>query len=301
MDLRQLQAFVSIAELRNFTKAAERLYIAQPALGLKIRKLEEELGQQLFVRHSRGVVLTEAGQFLLPDAHALILEAMRLKQAVRDFSSPPRGRVAIGLPPNSMCELSASIAKRALDEFPEVSLNFVEGLSHTLEEWLDEGRLDIACVFNDPDEASRPGQDLHEEPFVFVGNSEAMGYKTEPIELVDALSHPLVVPAIPHRLRALLDHKARELGVELNIRFEVQSGSLMNALIAQKVGYSILPASVVRSWVERGELAIQPIADPGWTCMLRLVWSKNGNLSSAMRAIAMLISNIGWDEQLKQG
>ena len=59
MDLRRLQAFVAIAELKNFTKAAELPHIAQPALGRKIRKLEEDLEQQLFVRHSRGVMMTE--------------------------------------------------------------------------------------------------------------------------------------------------------------------------------------------------------------------------------------------------
>ena len=88
MDLRRLQAFVAIAELKNFTKAAELLHIAQPALGLKIRKLEEDLEQQLFVRHSRGVMMTEAGKFLLPQA-AMLAQASALKQVMRDFSCPP--------------------------------------------------------------------------------------------------------------------------------------------------------------------------------------------------------------------
>ena len=93
MDLRRLQAFVAIAELKNFTKAAELLHIAQPALGLKIRKLEEDLEQQLFVRHSRGVMMTEAGKFLLPQARAMLAQASALKQVMRDFSCPPHGRV----------------------------------------------------------------------------------------------------------------------------------------------------------------------------------------------------------------
>ena len=294
MDLRRLQAFVAIAELKNFTKAAELLHIAQPALGLKIRKLEEDLEQQLFVRHSRGVMMTDAGKFLLPQARALLAQASALKQVMRDFSCPPHGRVVMGVPPNVMEGITGIIARRAIQELPDVNLNMVEGLSHTLEEWLDDGRLNLACVFDGSDETTgRPGQVLYEEPFVFVGNADALRPEDGPIPLAEALRQPLVVPAAPHRLRALLEDKARELGEQVHVRFEVESGSIMSDLIAQKLGYSILPASVVSSRVQRGELAIRPIFQPDWSCTLRLVWPLGGDLSSATQAVIKLVSEVG--------
>lgn len=294
MDLRRLQAFVAIAELKNFTKAAELLHIAQPALGLKIRKLEEDLEQQLFVRHSRGVMMTDAGKFLLPQARALLAQASALKQVMRDFSCPPHGRVVMGVPPNVMEGITGIIARRAIQELPDVNLNMVEGLSHTLEEWLDNGRLNLACVFDGSDETTgRPGQVLYEEPFVFVGNADALRPEDGPITLAEALRQPLVVPAAPHRLRALLEDKARELGEQVHVRFEVESGSIMSDLIAQKLGYSILPASVVSSRVQRGELAIRPIFQPDWSCTLRLVWPLGGDLSSATQAVIKLVSEVG--------
>ena len=294
MDLRRLQAFVAIAELKNFTKAAELLHIAQPALGLKIRKLEEDLEQQLFVRHSRGVMMTEAGKFLLPQARAMLAQASALKQVMRDFSCPPHGRVVMGVPPNVMEGITGIIARRAIQELPDVNLNMVEGLSHTLEEWLDDGRLNLACVFDGSDETTgRPGRVLYEEPFVFVGNADALRPEDGPITLAEALRQPLVAPAAPHRLRALLEDKARELGEQVHVRFEVESGSIMSDLIAQKLGYSILPVSVVSSRVQRGELAIRPIFQPDWTCTLRLVWPQSGDLSSATQAVIKLVSEVG--------
>jgi LysR family nitrogen assimilation transcriptional regulator len=299
MDLRRLQAFVAIAELKNFTKAAELLHIAQPALGLKIRKLEEDLEQQLFVRHSRGVMVTEAGKFLLPQARAMLAQASALKQVMRDFSCPPHGRVVMGVPPNVMEGITGIIARRAIQELPDVNLNMVEGLSHTLEEWLDDGRLNLACVFDGSDETTgRPGQVLYEEPFVFVGNADALRPEDGPITLAEALRQPLVVPAVPHRLRALLEDKARELGEQVHVRFEVESGSIMNDLIAQKLGYSILPASVVSSRVQRGELAIRRIFQPDWSCTLRLVWPLGGDLSSATQAVIKLVSEV--DEEARK-
>ena len=297
MDLRRLQAFVAIAELKNFTKAAE-LHIAQPALGLKIRKLEEDLEQQLFVRHSRGVMMTEAGKFLLPQAgHARA--GLGPEAVMRDFSCPPHGRVVMGVPPNVMEGITGIIARRAIQELPDVNLNMVEGLSHTLEEWLDDGRLNLACVFDGSDETTgRPGQVLYEEPFVFVGNADALRPEDGPITLAEALRQPLVVPAVPHRLRALLEDKARELGEQVHVRFEVESGSIMSDLIAQKLGYSILPASVVSSRVQRGELAIRRIFQPDWSCTLRLVWPLGGDLSSATQAVIKLVSEV--DEEARK-
>ena len=115
---------------------------------------------------------------------------------MRDFSCPPHGRVVMGVPPNVMEGITGIIARRAIQELPDVNLNMVEGLSHTLEEWLDDGRLNLACVFDGSDETTgRPGQVLYEEPFVFVGNADALRPEDGPITLAEALRQPLVVPA----------------------------------------------------------------------------------------------------------
>ena len=104
----------------------------------------------------------------------------------------------MGVPPNVMEGITGIIARRAIQELPDVNLNMVEGLSHTLEEWLDDGRLNLACVFDGSDETTgRPGQVLYEEPFVFVGNADARP-EDGPITLAEALRQPLVVPAAPH-------------------------------------------------------------------------------------------------------
>ena len=113
-----------------------------------------------------------------------------------------------------------------------------------------------------------------------------------PITLAEALRQPLVVPAAPHRLRAAGRQGARS-GEQVHVRFEVESGSIMSDLIAQKLGYSILPASVVSSRVQRGELAIRPIFQPDWSCTLRLVWPLGGDLSSATQAVIKLVSEVG--------
>ena len=97
MDFRQLRYFLGVYEAKSITKASERLNVAQPALGLQVRKLEEELGVDLFFRHSRGVTPTEAGQLLAVHARVLLRQFERVRQDLIDFGGQPHGRVAVGM------------------------------------------------------------------------------------------------------------------------------------------------------------------------------------------------------------
>ena len=111
MDFRQLPYFLGVYEAKSITKASERLNVAQPALGLQVRKLEDELGVDLFFRHSRGVTPTEAGQLLAEHARVLLRQFERVRQDLIDFGGQPHGRVAVGMTASS-CLVVAEHAGR---------------------------------------------------------------------------------------------------------------------------------------------------------------------------------------------
>ncbi len=94
MELRQLAYFMAVAEERNFTRAAERIPIAQPAISQQIRRLEAELGEHLFVRNRRGIRLTPAGEALLPHARTMLQAAAGGREAVAALSGLLTGRLA---------------------------------------------------------------------------------------------------------------------------------------------------------------------------------------------------------------
>ena len=97
MGIRQFRYFVAVAEAKSFTKAAVTLRVAQPAIGMQIRKLEERLGVKLLIRHSRGVEMTEAGAVLATRALSLLQTFDDLCQEVADVGGEPRGRVVLGM------------------------------------------------------------------------------------------------------------------------------------------------------------------------------------------------------------
>src|SRR5689334_528121 len=112
MEVRQLRYFVKIIELKSVSRAAEVLHIAQPALGLQVRKLEDELHTQLLIRHSRGVEPTAAGR-LLHDRSVEILRAVEeAKQEIRDFAGPPLGLINIAMTPSTHPRIPIELLRR---------------------------------------------------------------------------------------------------------------------------------------------------------------------------------------------
>ena len=96
MELRDLRTFVAVAQQRSFSRAAEALHVSQPALSEQVRKLEDELGATLFERTSRGVVLTDAGEALLPHARTVLAQADIATEAVRMVSHGVAGTLTLG-------------------------------------------------------------------------------------------------------------------------------------------------------------------------------------------------------------
>src|SRR3954468_11508887 len=140
MDLVQLKYFLRVAELRSFSKAADVLHVAQPAITRQIRLLEEELGVALFHRHSRGSEPTEAGQLLEIRAAELLRMADQTRVDVVSRAVVPTGTVRIGFPPSVGNLLLGSPVAAYHAKYPGVLISLVEGYNQVLQEWMLSAR-----------------------------------------------------------------------------------------------------------------------------------------------------------------
>jgi hypothetical protein len=146
MELRHLRYFVAVAEEQSFTRAAERLWIAQPGLSQQIRALERELGLRLFDRLSRGVVLTEPGRIFLDKARLAIAAADNALATGRDAAAGLIGHLRLGLSTQARTQLWPLLVEAFRARRPEVELTVMEAESDTLVRHLHDGRLDAAIV-----------------------------------------------------------------------------------------------------------------------------------------------------------
>ena len=284
MDLKQLRYFVGVIETGSLTRAAEALRIAQPALGLQIRKLEDRLGVQLLYRHSRGVEPTEAGLLLLEEAKDLLSRHDQAVARVQGLSETPRGRVAVGITQSANAVLGGKIVLRSVEENPLVSISLIEQLGQNLLDMMEADRLNISFAHHERTSSSLTFEPLAVERLYFV-QSAACPSSTDTISMHEIAQHRLILPGLPHALRILVNEKAERRGLQLDVPYEVHSWSTICDLVEAGLGESVLPLSLVRGRILSGGLTAIPIEAPRITRTLHLVTSRNRALSFAEHAL----------------
>lgn len=165
-NLRQLRYFVAAAEELNFTRAAERLHLAQPPLSAAIRQLEEQLGVTLFKRTTRHVELTPAGKLLLEKGQKLLIDADEVFSAVREVERTPVGRLDVGVSPTARFGLAAKLFGACATEAAGVMLYPREDTTGVLLRDLHAGRLDLVVAFCAPPDDALERERLRDEPAV---------------------------------------------------------------------------------------------------------------------------------------
>ncbi|MBB1632501.1 MULTISPECIES: LysR family transcriptional regulator [Cupriavidus] len=146
LDFRRIQHFVVLAETLNFSRAADRLHMAQPPLSVSIRKLESELGAALFVRRPQGVSLTPTGNLLLPHARKIISDSNQLFEIARDAAVGARGTLRIGFVGSSTYGTLQRVLSPFREKFPNVQLVLREATSARIVREVGHGEMDIGLV-----------------------------------------------------------------------------------------------------------------------------------------------------------
>lgn len=292
MNLPRIQAFLTVADTRNISRAAARLEVAQSVVSRHVRALEQELGCRLFERTGRGVALTEAAERLAPRLRAALDEMRRATAEAAETAEQPCGIVRLGVVPGAARPLVGLLHQRVAARFPRVALQFVEGFSNPLENQLAAGELDLA-VINRYGRVLRRGEDrlcvvdshVIGPPGAFRGTAARLSFRQ-----LGSLS--LVLAARPNGLRVELDALCRRTGVDLRIAVESDSLLVMKDLVVQGGLYTLLPRHAVHEELAHGLLASARLVDPGLPRTLSLVRSSRRPGSAAVRTVARELRDI---------
>ncbi|AXC48810.1 LysR family transcriptional regulator [Paracoccus suum] len=293
MDLRQLRYFIAIAEQGSFSRAAVVLHVAQPALSLHVRNMEAALGTALLVRTPRGVELTEAGTILLRHARIIMDQITVAAEEVRGRHSDPAGDVRLGLPGTIGQILAVPLITAANQRYPRIKLRIAEAMSGFILEWMREGRIDLAVLYGQAAEHGIRTEQLLDEQLQFFGPAEGLRSEVlppphSPLAFAEIARLPLILPGIGHGLRDLLGRHAQVHQVELNTVIDVESYSNIKALVAEGLGYSILPEHAIAAEVAEARLRSWPVAAPGITRGIYLAHSASRPMTSAVSTVLAL-------------
>jgi DNA-binding transcriptional LysR family regulator len=282
MELRQLEYFVAVAEEANFTRAAERIHVAQPAVSAQIQRLEREVGQPLLDRSRRTVRLTAAGEAVLPYARAALAAVADIHVAVEELTQLVRGSVTIGTVTSHSVDIPSLLAAFH-DEHPNVEITLSTDNSDALIEKVRTGQLDVAIVSVPPDEHPE-GLDIEvatdEAIVAVVGPTDALASR-KTIRLRDLADRQLIALPVGAGIRHQFDDACAKAGVTPRIAFEASTPLALADLAERGLGVAIVPASV-----PRGRDGLHAVAIvPELRGRLALAWRSGGPMSPAARAL----------------
>lgn len=263
MNLEQLRGFVAIAERGHFTRAAERLHMAQPTLSRQIAMLERELGTELFHRARGNVSLTAAGELLLPRAQRMLGEAETIRTEAAELRGLRRGRVRVGATPTLCIGLVAEALRAFHAEHPGIELQIVEAGSRLLGDRLAAGLLDMALVTTSAGQPGRREAIVHTpllaEELVVVSSAEAEPIASPSIDVRRLARLPLIAFAESYDLRRVTDAAFAAAALAPT---PVVEGAEMDAVlrfVERGLGVAVVPATVP---VDRPTLRSVRLSDP---------------------------------------
>ncbi len=266
-ELRHLRYFLAVAQAGNVTKAAEQCFVAQSALSSQIGRLEAELGSELFLRSTRGMRLTSAGETLRPLASRLLAEAARVEEEMAALRGVVAGRLRLGMiqgPPAHLDIVELVAAFHRLH--PGVELQVHTGASADLARDVLDGLLDLAVVaLREPSFAATLSVTaLIDDPLVAVFSRQAGLTPETAVSVAQLLEHG---PFIHYRhgsgLRRSVTAAFERAGVEVEAPFELDQVSDMVRLAMRGVGVTIVPSSVLRlpQFSDETSFTAVPLAD----------------------------------------
>ena len=271
VDLKQIAYFVQIADLGSFTRAASVLCIAQPALSRQVRRLEVELRQPLFDRNGRGVTLTPAGTRLLAHGRGILQQVERARQDLEDQRGAASGLLSIGLPPSISRTLTAPLVDTFRARFPRATLSIVEGLSTYTLEWLAQGRIDCAVVYNAVPSAAVDLQPVLQEKLhllsVHMADKGAPAARApvarplvgRPVTLAQLAERDLVIPSRPHAIRMRVETVLAEAGLKPRVALEIDSVPAMLDLVQRHALHAVLSLNALRGSAREADFSARPI------------------------------------------
>lgn len=306
MDLKQLNTFVQVAELGSLSKTAERLRIAQPALSRQVRMLEEELKTQLFSRHGRGMLLTEAGELLLSRATSILRQVEETRADLIEQTEAIRGKVVVGIPPTVGDILAARITARFRSLYPDVSLRIVPAFTEYLLEWLHRGEIDIAVVYAQENPANLMIQPLLMENLFLVASRQDALDTDQAVRFSELAKRTLVLPGPRHSLRILLEQEAQNQGLTLDVPVEADALQTLKDLARRGHAATVLPYASIHEELEEGKLTAASLVEPSLSRKLVVALPLGRQTSNAVnrfsqelyREVTRMVDEGVWNGQL---
>lgn len=281
MDIQQLKYFVEVAKEKNLTKAAKKLFLSQPALSKMIRKLEEELGLELFERQNKKIRLTDIGENLFESAKKAIFQFDDIEKSLQDTVHLKKGHIIVGIPPVIGSLYFAPIISGYKNNFPGVDFSLFEEGARTVATQVSEGTIDIGVVISPVDSGELTGIPVMKDVNAVIVHKDNPLANKASVSFSDLKDEAFCIFNKHFLLHEQITDQCHKAGFKPEIIFESSQWDFIIEMIALNQGISILPRPIIARTVYT-DIRIIPL-EPVFPWEITIIIKKGKYVSFAMK------------------
>ncbi|MGY2291270.1 LysR family transcriptional regulator [Pseudomonas sp. SDO528_S397] len=284
MTVKQMRAFLAVAQSLSFAAACERLHLSQSALSLTIKGLEEGLGGRLFSRNTRNVSLTPEGESLLPLARRLIADWDNAEDELRQRFTLQRGRVTVAAMPSFAGNLLPPILKIFRTRYPQVNVTVDDVINEQVLERVRDRQVELGVAFEPAQSSSLVFTPLYVDRFIAVVPADSPLAHNTQIGWSALLEHPFITLQRPSTVRVMLEEHLAARQMKLPVALESHQLATVGQMVASGLGVSAVPALCARQMKEAGAHCIT-LSDPVIERSVGVLTKPGHELSAAAQAM----------------
>jgi DNA-binding transcriptional LysR family regulator len=255
MEIRQLRAFIAIAESGTFTAGALRVHVTQAAISMQIRQLENELGTRLFVRAPRRVMLTEAGEKLLIRARQILRDHDAAVDELAELAGAEKGRLRVGSASAMVTtDVLPSLLKGVRKQHQRADISVASGTSEALVQQILGGEIDVAFVSLPVEARGINTERLSQDQLVAIASPRHRLAKQKTISAYTLAGEKLILGERGGNTRRLIDQFFAQAGVTLHVAMELSRQAAIRRMVEEDMGVGIVPLQTVSEAVAKGRL-----------------------------------------------
>lgn len=282
MNLKQLHYFLVVAEEKQITAAAKRLYIAQPPLSYQLKQLEKELGAQLFKRTAHGIELTDVGQIFQSYANEIISLAQNAENQVHKTISGELGTIAIGMASSSTGLIPMNSFNELRKYYPEISFDIYEDNTYGILDKLEKKTIDLGIVRTPYNQTGLNTKTLTTEKMMAISVDPDFQQKKE-LRIKDLADQPLI---IYRRFEDFFNQTFAHHGLKPFYAVKCDDSRTAITWAKRKMGVALVPESIATTYAQENMIAIK---HANWITHLQLVWRKDHQVTPLMKKIIAAI------------
>ncbi len=282
LDIRNLECFIEVARHKNFSKAAEMMYISQPSISRSIKELESQFGVVLFYRDTKSVELTDAGEIILTQAQQIVSSFQNITSQLGDLKKMQSGKIYIGLPQITAITTFSHLLSSFKKEYPNIHIHLYEIGPKKVEASIQEGLLDIG-IFTPAED-----HDLYDKVWFEHDTFEVIMHPTNKLAQYNVIDYKklmdeeFILYSNDYNLHDMIIKGCKEAGFAPKIILETSQREWMTQMVMDNLGIALLPSKICKN-LDAKVIVSRPFSDPQLWLRLALVWKRNRYLSYAVR------------------